>query len=217
MALSPEAREARRRNLVDSAHALVRETGGTGFSMLELARRAGVSPATPYNLLGSKSQVLRRVIRDEFESFAGRLSRQPPLPPFAHLLRAIDLVAVHYLDEPAFYRGLYHAVLDTNAGELRAMMTVEGQALWRAMIEAAAADGALDLLVDAPTLTALLLRTMGGTVEAWLAEDWDGARFAAEMAVSTRLLLLGLTHGEAAKQLRAEIAEAAARAEPNLP
>ncbi|WP_418654973.1 TetR/AcrR family transcriptional regulator, partial [Acinetobacter baumannii] len=55
MALSPEAREARRRNIVDAAHELVRETGGAGFSMLDLARRAGVSPATPYNLLGSKS------------------------------------------------------------------------------------------------------------------------------------------------------------------
>ena len=47
MALSSEARAARQRHIVDAAHALIRETGGAGFSMLQLAKRAGVSPATP--------------------------------------------------------------------------------------------------------------------------------------------------------------------------
>ena len=42
MALSPELREARRRNVIDAAHMLVRETGGTGFSMAQLAQRAGM-------------------------------------------------------------------------------------------------------------------------------------------------------------------------------
>lgn len=56
MALSDELRAARCRNLVDAAHALIRETGGTGFSMVQLAEKAGVSPATPYNLLGSKGR-----------------------------------------------------------------------------------------------------------------------------------------------------------------
>lgn len=210
MALSPEAREARRRNIVDAAHELVRETGGAGFSMLDLARRAGVSPATPYNLLGSKSEVLRRVIADEFERFAARLAQLPPLPPFAHLLRAVDLIAAHYLAEPDFYRGLYGAVLDASAGDLRAMMMAEGQALWRAMVEAAADEGAIELPIEAPALTGLLLRTLGGAVEAWLAEGWSGERFAAEMTCASRLLLLGLARGEAATRLRADIATSAA-------
>ena len=64
MALSAERREARRRHLVDAAASLVRVDGGTGFSMLQLAGRAGVSPATPYNLIGSKSELLRLLVAD---------------------------------------------------------------------------------------------------------------------------------------------------------
>ena len=55
MAISPERREARRRNLALAAQALIRERGDAGFSMAQLAERAGVSPATPYNLVGSKA------------------------------------------------------------------------------------------------------------------------------------------------------------------
>lgn len=201
MALSPELREARCRNLVDAAHALVRETGGTGFSMLQLAKHAGVSPATPYNLLGSKSEVLRRMVADEFASFSVRLAALPPLPPFDALLRAVDQVVVHYLAEPAFYRGLFHAVLDTQANELRAIMGAKGQTLWFAMVAAAADDGAIERRLDDLVLTRLLLRTISATVEAWLAEDWEPVRFVAEMTCASRLLLLGLANTTARTRL----------------
>lgn len=205
MALSPERLEARRRNLVNAAHQLVRETGGAGFSMLQLAKRAGVSPATPYNLLGTKSEVLRRVIHDEFECFAARLAGEAPRPPLAHLLHAVDLVAVHYTDEPDFYRGLYHAVLDTQASELRSMMSAEGQLLWCDMVRAALAAGELEPVIAAEALTDLLLRMMGATVEAWLAESWDPPRFAREMVRASRVLLLGLASPARRAELLAEL------------
>ena len=65
MALSAERREARRRHLVEAAASLIRDNGGAGFSMLQLAERAGVSQATPYNLLGSKSELLRLIVAGE--------------------------------------------------------------------------------------------------------------------------------------------------------
>lgn len=209
MAISPELREARCRNLVDAAHALIRETGGTGFSMLELARRAGVSPATPYTLLGSKSELLRRVIRDEFESFAVRLAAEPPTTPLAALLRAIDLVVVHYTAEPQFYRGLYLAVLNTQANELRAMMTAEGQLLWSEMVRAAVEAGELERLMPDAEFTGLLLRTMTVTVEEWLAQDWEADQFARNMLLASRLLFLGLVGPDDVSRIRAAMRSAA--------
>ncbi|MFM5922746.1 MAG: TetR/AcrR family transcriptional regulator [Novosphingobium sp.] len=192
MALSPEAREARRRNIVDAAHALVRETGGAGFSMLQLAARAGVSPATPYNLLGSKSEVLRRVVEDEFASFAVRLGDEAERAPLDRLLRAIDLIVVHYLAEPDFYRGLYAAIHGIEGNPLREMMSAEGLALWSTMVAAAIDSGQLEPVFPARDLTALLLRTVAATVESWLAEAWENDRFATEMTRASRLMLLGL-------------------------
>lgn len=209
MALSPEAREARRRNVIDAAHALIRETGGAGFSMLQLAQRAGVSPATPYNLLGTKAEILRRVVEDEFASFAGRLVVEPKHEPLPRLLRALDLVAVHYLAEPQFYRGLYGAMPGGEGNPLREAMHEQGQLLWRAMVQDALDDGALASLLSAEALTELLLRMVAATVETWLAEDWAQDRFAREMRLASRLVLLGLAQGACRDDLRAEVALAA--------
>lgn len=192
MALSAERREARRRHLVDAAASLVREDGGTGFSMLQLAERAGVSPATPYNLIGSKSELLRLLVADEFASFIHRLSALPPRPPLAHLLAATDAVVAHYTADPAFYRGLYRAAGGTEGGELRTLMQREGRQLWRGMVDAAFQSGELRPLVEAGALTDILLRSIGAATEAWLAEHWTTEQFAEEMALSCRLLLAGL-------------------------
>lgn len=195
MALSPEAREARRRAIVDAAHALVRETGGAGFSMLQLAKRAGVSPATPYNLLGTKGEVLRRVVEDEFASFAARLAAEPARAPLDRLLGAVDLIVVHYLAEPEFYRGLYAAMHGIEGNPLREKMTEHGLALWSGLVAAAIDSGELAPLLSPEDLTGQLLRLLAATVEGWLAESWDDARFATEMTRASRLLVLGLVSG----------------------
>src|SRR5690606_18667347 len=143
---SEAAKAARRQKLVDSAHALIRDSGA-GFSMLHLAEHAGVSPATPYNLLGSKSEVLRLVVQDEFERFSARLAQQPPYDSaLSRLLAAIDLVVAHYTQEPAFYRGLYQATLGT---EVRSMMLGEGQRLWCEMVAQAMDSGEIEPIIPA--------------------------------------------------------------------
>ncbi|MBK6706913.1 MAG: TetR/AcrR family transcriptional regulator [Sphingomonadales bacterium] len=205
MALSDELRAARCRNLVDAAHALIRETGGTGFSMVQLAEKAGVSPATPYNLLGSKGEVLRRVIRDEFESFGKRLAAEPERAPLDHLLHAVDLVAIHYGAEPDFYRGLFNAVLGAQATPSRAMMQEEGVLLWGHLVREALASGELESLLAEDVLTGLVLRTIGSTVEAWLVEDWPHERFARELSMAVRLMLLGLVSKERFSAIRHEV------------
>ncbi len=205
MALSPELREARQRAIVDAAHRLVRETGGAGFSMLQLAQAAGVSPATPYNLLGSKSEVLRRVVAGEFASFAARLEQLPDSGPLDRLLGAVDQIVVQYTSEPEFYRGLYAAMIGVEANLLRDAMSEEGRHLWGDLVRAAMEAGELAPLVEPMAFTDLLLRTVAATVEAWLAEHWDQVRFAAEMRRASHLLVLGLVGAERAQQLKAEL------------
>lgn len=192
MAISAERREARRRHLVEAAAGLIRENGGLGFSMLQLAERAEVSPATPYNLLGSKSELLRLIVAQEFATFVERLATLPPAPPLPRLLAATDAVVAHYTADPAFYRGLYRAAGGTEGGEMRTLMQREGQQLWRQMVEAAFQSGELRPLIEADALTEILLRSIGATTEAWLAEHWSASQFAREMALTCRLLVAGL-------------------------
>ena len=192
MAISDERREARRRHLVEAAASLIRENGGDGFSMLQLAERAGVSPATPYNLLGSKSEVLRLIVAGEFASFVERLATLPAQSPLQRLLAAAQTVVHHYTADPAFYRGLYHAAGGTEGCELRTLMQREGQQLWSQMVKAAFHSGELRPEVEPEALTDILLRSIGANTEAWLAEQWSAETFAQEMALNCRLLLAGL-------------------------
>ncbi len=207
MALSARTRAARRRTMVTAAHALIRESGGTGFSMVQLAARAGVSAATPYNLIGTKADLLKLVVRDEFARFARRLARRPAAQPLAHLEATIDLVVTHYCAEPAFYRGLYSALQGENSYTLRAMMLAEGQELWCALLRGAVDGGELTRVVDDGALTEVLLRVIAATTEAWLAEGWTQAQFAREMHLSTRLLLLGAATGAARDRIAAALNE----------
>lgn len=192
MAISAERREARRRHLVEAAVGLIREKGDDGFSMLQLAGRAGVSPATPYNLVGSKSEVLRLIVADEFASFVDRLAALAARSPLQRLLAATQAVVEHYTADPAFYRGLYHAAGGTEGGELRTLMQREGRHLWSRMVKAAFHAGELRPLLEPEALTDILLRSIGANTEAWLAERWSAETFAREMALNCRLLLAGL-------------------------
>ena len=55
---------ARRQRILESARALLQEAGPEGLSMRKLAREAGLSVTTLYNLLGSREKILQALIRD---------------------------------------------------------------------------------------------------------------------------------------------------------
>jgi AcrR family transcriptional regulator len=189
VALSAERRETRRRHLVTVAQALIREKGDAGFAMTELAVRAGVSPATPYNLVGSKADLLRLLVNDEFASFSQKLQTVQCDSPLRNLLDATALVVAHYEADRQFYQGLFRSAFSVDATEVRDLMTVEGQALWQGLVRAAIDRGEIISGAHAGPLTAVLLRTIGANAQAWLAEGWNRDRFALEMASSVRLVL----------------------------
>ncbi len=189
MAISSERRAARRRRLVEVAQALIRERGDAGFSMAQLAANAGVSPATPYNLLGSKAAILRLVVREDFARFKARLPAAGHDGPLVSLLGACDLVVTHYEADRRFHRGLLRAAFSADAAEVRDLMSMEGLALWQGLVEAAIVGGDLRGPVRSGPLARVLIRAIGAVAQSWLAEGWPPDRFALELSLSVRLVL----------------------------
>src|SRR5690349_19263411 len=71
-----------RRALVDAALALISEGELGTFSLREVARRAGVTPAAPYHHFKDKTALLAAVAEEGFEALRGRLEAAlAPLPP----------------------------------------------------------------------------------------------------------------------------------------
>ena len=58
---------ARRQRILESARELLQEAGPEGLSMRKLARQAGLSVTTLYNLLGSREEILQALIQDSVQ------------------------------------------------------------------------------------------------------------------------------------------------------
>jgi AcrR family transcriptional regulator len=205
LVISVARREERRRDIVDAAHALMRERGDAGFSMAELAERAGVSQATPYNLVGGKAEVLRLVVRDEFDRFVEKLQALDHRSPLQGLLDATSLVVSHYEEDPGFYRALYRMTFSSDTPDVHMSMLTEGRALWQGLVQAAIRKGELVGHVRVRPFTEVILRTIGAVTLAWLHENWSHDRFALEMALSVRLNVLGMMPSGGHAKLLAEV------------
>lgn len=216
MALSSERLAARRQNLVEAAQALIRERGDAGFSMAMLAKRAGVSPATPYNLLGSKSEILRLVIRDDTARFGRELEGHRGSTPLASLLAAADMLVSHYEGDRQLHIGLFRAAFGTDTPEVHGVMSTESLQWWTQLVEAAIESGEIAGFVRAGQLTEKLLCMMGSVSQTWIAGNWTPERFALEMSVSARLVLASVSEPAQRDQMVSEIADLHARIEELL-
>lgn len=204
MAISTARKAERVQNLVQAAQELIRSSDA-GFSMAQLAARAGVSPATPYNLVGAKSDLLRLVIEDEYERFAAKLAALPSSTPLADLLAATALVVSHYESDRQFYRGLYRLIATTEGSESYDLMTVRGERLWGDMIARAIDSGELQDFVRVGPTTTVLLSTIASMTTAWFAQSWSGRLYALEMAHGVRLVLAAIAAPAARDRLVGEI------------
>lgn len=211
MALGEALREDRRGRIVAAAQSLLRDRGDAGFSMTELAARAGMSPATPYNLVGSKGEILRLVVREEFRSFVDKLSALERRGPLADLLEATDLVVSHYEADRDFYRALYRMTFNAEAPDVHDHMQAEGRALWQGLVRAAADSGELTAVVRVEPFTDVLLRTISAVTLVWLSEDWPRARFADEMALSVQLIAAAVARPDLRRRLLERIGEVQTR------
>ena len=192
LALSPERRAARQDRLAEVAQALIRERGDAGFSMTELALRAEVSPATPYNLLGSKAEILRRVITDDFARFTDRLSHVRAANSLDFLLATSDLAVTHYEADRQLHRGLLRAIFSADSAEARDVMSLEARSLWRALVAAAFGSGDLQGVVGPDDISNLFIRVIGATAQTWSMDGWSPERFRLEMGLAARLILVAV-------------------------
>jgi AcrR family transcriptional regulator len=216
LALSEARREDRRRRIVAAAQSLLRDRYDASFSMAELARRAGVSPATPYNLVGSKAGVLQLVVEEEYRGFIAKLPPGQPKGALQALLAATALVVTHYVSDRKFYRTLYYVIYGSHLPIVTENMVSLGRNLWRGLVRGAVEAGELCDTVAVEPFADNLLRAISSVTLNWLAENWSHARFEREMSLSIRLLVASVARQDLQPSLRAEIAACHAALERGL-
>jgi AcrR family transcriptional regulator len=156
------------RKLTDAAVAEIRETGFEGLTVRNVAKRAGVAPATAYTYFASKNHLITEV-------FWRRLGALPPVPaggaPRDRVVAVLRETALLVSDEPELAAACTTAMLgtDPDVRELRRRIGVS----IRRRLEAALGDDPDSTIVDALELAyagALVHAGMGYTSYARMAD-----------------------------------------------
>jgi AcrR family transcriptional regulator len=128
--------------LLEAALELIAETQDWGFSLREVARRAGVSHNAPYKHFPEKRDLLAAVAARGFAALAERMraSLEGVTDTRARLIACGRAFVAHGVANPALYRLMFSAAL-TSPGSGRPMVEKVAAADARALVDEALADG----------------------------------------------------------------------------
>ena len=110
-----------KRALTQAALGLVQEKGPKGFTLREVARRAGVSAAAPYRHFADKAQLLAAVAAQGFAQLDERLSATAAAETADLAKRVLDMgrAYVHWaVTHPDYYQVMFGSELDKSDPDL---------------------------------------------------------------------------------------------------
>lgn len=193
-------KEERRQRIIHAARDLIRETGDAGLSMRALAQRAEVSPATPYNLFGSKRAIVLALLEDVRE-FRERFAAESPKDPLDRLFTAVGMAVDFYLDDPQFYRTLWSAVFDTTNEVREEIYNPKRDAFWQELITDIGKAGGFERYVKQDMLLHQLDYLFRSVMLDWVVDDIDGEALAPAIKLGYAMILRGVATPVMAERL----------------
>jgi AcrR family transcriptional regulator len=157
----------RQRAILDAARDIMAQSGEAGLTMFALASRAGVSPATPYNLFGSKQAILQAVYEEDMRDFHANYEERASDDPLARIFDLADLSIEHWKSSPDFYKALL-MVLGRNAGSQVDGAWSPRKSYARTLIQNLATAGGLEATAPLEALSTALVRTLRSVGQEWV-------------------------------------------------
>lgn len=152
MSLREQNKTFNRRKIIRAAEQIIRNEGIDKLSMRHLASRAGVSLRTPYNLFGSKTDVLLALLQEPFANMLSSMGKIETnsvlLLPFAML----DQLYVPIKEDESFFRGIYWSMMRSEHTETRDAGLKRAETMAAPLLLQAVMEGELDSQTDIPAL-----------------------------------------------------------------
>ena len=135
-----------RQALLEAGLQLATERGINGFTLREVARQAGVSPAAPYHHFADKAALVEALAVESFEALATTL-REAAMAASGTAIEKLQAIGVAYVCFAVEHAGVFHFIFRP---ELHASSLFESQegSLGPSPIDQASHD-ALQVLIDA--------------------------------------------------------------------
>jgi AcrR family transcriptional regulator len=177
MAQREQQKTQRRNRILDAAERLIRDTGGTDFSVRALAAASGVSAATPHNLFGSKEGLLYALLSRSLDQIVtDGLSFKSPDPAF-HVIEAAENAVSAFLSDPEFLRPLYQVLLSVSHPVHRPLFMERTFAYWKtATLTVRSRILRVNPALQDVVAQALMAHFIG-LLELWVHRDFDDAAF----------------------------------------
>lgn len=99
-----------RADLVEAAHALVREDGYDGLTIRKLAERVGYATMSVYSYFPDKQAILLAIAQDAFAELARRMERAAPSDPLEALKDLMRAYAEFGLENPNEYQTVFMTI-----------------------------------------------------------------------------------------------------------
>jgi AcrR family transcriptional regulator len=198
-------KDARRSRIVDAAYALLREVGVDDLSVKMIADRADLSPATVYNLFGTKGAVLARVYERDFEGFSANVARAGSSSALDAIFDSVRIAVDLYRSDPSFYRGMS---IRHPQDERELVISVQGprEAFFRDLLARAVREGDLAPGARTDLVSMVLLQMSGGAFGYWCADLITLDEMESQTSYAFALLLMGLARPAGRAKLQARLA-----------
>lgn len=184
-------KQSRRDAIITGAEALIRQGGDTSFSMLELAKVAGLSAATPYNLFGTKGAILYALLNRSADNiFAAATALHGTATN--RVVQAAEALAEVLAGDPTFYRPLYAYLMGVVDARWRPAFMARAHDYWAS---AFLGDPHLQSAIHPMIVADLLVTQALGCVELWVHCEIEDGSLSVELCRSTGVVLLSVVDG----------------------
>ncbi|MES2492517.1 MAG: TetR/AcrR family transcriptional regulator [Pseudomonadota bacterium] len=193
--LRKQQREYRRQHILDVTEALIRETNGTDFTMVEVARRARMSEPTPYNLFGGKGAIIYALLNGAMDDLMlGEQAYAAGSAAALHPVVAMIHAAEFFIADPELFRPLFKYQLGEYAYAERPAYMDRALQYWRTSLNALVTDGTLDPALGGSgfsrdDLAIPLLAQSVGLLDLWVQGEFTDDEFRARMTISAALIV----------------------------
>jgi AcrR family transcriptional regulator len=203
-----QAKHERRQRILDAAEAMIRRDEEVAFSMRQLAKEAGVSFVTPFNLLGSKLGVLVALVERSVESRFAALAEMKDEDPIERIFALGDGSVRIYAEDEAFARPLIRALMSAPEQAASKSHFLEGAtALWGQALS----DGAAQRLLRPDGNVHLIARQLHvqfrGGLALWATGEIDGNAWLLQFRYGVALVLLAAVKASVRTRLRDRLGE----------
>lgn len=162
------SKELRRRKIGDAARELLREVGIEQASVREIARRAGVSPTTIFNLCGNKAGVLKWVFRRDFDDFGALVAAAPSADSLGRLFDAVMIIEQLFSADPGFYKATLAFTSEVAPGSVFSDIKDPRLEYWKALLHQIEADGFIQCGDHFSAMSVLAVQTITGSTLDWV-------------------------------------------------